>query len=95
MLKLSLNDEIKVKLTEHGKEIYYHRHDQLINDGFTNFKRTYPREDANGYTKFILWDFMRIYGRWINWDSDPVIEDNALWLKRDCFTSIGKLSPLL
>lgn len=31
--KLNMNDYIRVKLTDHGKDIYYHRFDDAIRRG--------------------------------------------------------------
>ena len=62
-MRLNLNDGIKVKLTEHGKDIYYHQYDQ-INTAFGRevCKPGYPKVDEDGYTTFQLWCFMELYG---------------------------------
>ena len=62
-MRLNLNDEIKVRLTEHGKDIYYHKYDRL-NTAFGRqvCKPSYPKVDEDGYTTFQLWCFMELYG---------------------------------
>ena len=70
---LNLNDTIKVKLTDHGKDIYYHRFDNLIETG-VKFTPKMPKVDADGYTKFQLWDFIQLYGQHIDMIKPNVIE---------------------
>jgi predicted nucleic-acid-binding Zn-ribbon protein len=74
-MRLNLNDEIKVKLTEHGKDIYYHQYDRL-NTAFGReiCKPKYPEVDENGYTTFQLWCFMELYGVNIGMTLPNVIE---------------------
>ena len=74
-MRLNLNDEIKVKLTEHGKDIYYHQYDRL-NTAFGReiCKPKYPKVDENGYTTFQLWCFMELYGVHMGMTLPNVIE---------------------
>ena len=65
--KINLNEWVKVKLTDYGKEIYYHK-DDVLNEwlkrqGKKPFEPHFPKEDEEGYTKFQLWHFMEIYGK--------------------------------
>jgi hypothetical protein len=54
---VNLNEYIKVKLTDKGKEIYRnHYHD--IDDEYVPTLDT----DEEGYCKFQLWEFMHIFG---------------------------------
>ena len=77
-IKINLNDMVKFKLTDHGKDIYYHQFDEL-----NEFVRTYggipiiptmPKVDEEGYTKLQLWQFMEIYGPHIGMAKPNVIE---------------------
>ena len=74
-MKINLNEYIKVKLTDLGKDIYYHRFDTL-NDyyGREVLKPRFPKEDENGYTKFQLWEFISLYGQYIGMGTPNVIE---------------------
>ena len=74
-MRLNLNDEIKVKLTEHGKDIYYHQYDR-INAFFGRelCKPSYPKVDEDGYTTFQLWYFMELYGVHMGMTLPNVIE---------------------
>ena len=60
----NINDEIKVKLTAHGKEILNKDAAKTLNalrginlPGYAPY-----RVDKDGYIEFQLWDFMRIFG---------------------------------
>ena len=70
---LNFNDIIKVKLTDHGKDIYYHRFDNLIETG-VNLTPKMPEVDTDGYTKFQLWEFIQLYGQYIGMALPNVIE---------------------
>lgn len=74
-MRLNLNDNIKVKLTEHGKDIYYHQYDRtnkLL--GREVCKPSYPIIDEDGYTTFQLWCFMELYGVHMGMTLPNVIE---------------------
>lgn len=73
-MKINLNEYIKVKLTDLGKDIYYHRYDNLNNYyGREVLKPSFPEEDENGYTKFHLWEFIELYGEHIGMAKRQVI----------------------
>ena len=62
-IRINLNEPIKVKLTDWGKEIYYHQYDRTNQiAGREICKPKFPKEDENGYTVFQLWCFMELYG---------------------------------
>ena len=72
--KINLNDWIKVKLTDHGKDIFYHRYDD-INQSYGKIicKPDYPKVDKDGYTRFQLWQFMQLYGSHMKLTCENVI----------------------
>lgn len=72
---INLNDYIKVKLNDRGKDIYYHQFDDIINK-YPNckIKPHIPRVDENGYTTFQIWDFINIYGEYIGMGCPDVLE---------------------
>ena len=74
-ITINLNDKIKVKLTDLGKDIYYHRFDDL-NKRYRRViaKPSYPEVDEDGYTTFQLWCFMELYGEHIGMAKPNVIE---------------------
>lgn len=75
-IRINLNDNIKVKLTDLGKGIYYHRWDYILDccKGERPLKPKYPKVDEDGYTKFQLWDFISLYGRYIGMGLPNVID---------------------
>lgn len=74
-VKINLNEVVKVKLTDLGKEIYYHQFDELNRRcGKTVCKPSFPKEDTEGYTEFQLWNFVEIYGEHIGMAKPNVIE---------------------
>lgn len=74
-MKLNLNDNIKVKLTDLGKDIYYHQYDNLnAAYGVEICKPKYPKVDEDGYTTFQLWTFIELYGSHIGMGLPNVIE---------------------
>ncbi len=74
-MKINLNESVKVKLTDLGKEIFYHQYDKINKAvGREVCKPRYPTEDENGYTKFQLWCFIQLYGEYIGIALPNVIE---------------------
>ena len=72
---INLNEPIKVKLTDWGKRIYYHRYDRINRmAGREICKARFPREDENGYTEFQLWCFIELYGEHMGMTLPNVIE---------------------
>lgn len=75
LIRINLNEPIKVKLTDWGKEIYYHQYDRTNQiTGREICKPMFPREDENGYTEFQLWCFIELYGMHMGMTLPNVIE---------------------
>jgi hypothetical protein len=78
MWGVNLNQTIKVKLNDLGKEIYYHRFDevneQIKSHGGKPITPTMPKVDAEGYTQFQMWQFMNMYGKYMEMCGEPVLE---------------------
>ena len=82
-IRINLNEPIKVKLTDWGKEIYYHQYDrtnQIV--GRKVCKPMFPKEDENGYTEFQLWYFIELYGEHMGITLPNVIEPLEIIYKR-------------
>jgi len=74
-IRINLNEPIKVKLTDWGKEIYYHQYDwtnRIV--GREICKPKFPKEDENGYTEFQLWCFIELYGEHMGMIKPNVID---------------------
>lgn len=65
-ITINLNDIVKVKLTDVGKDIYYHQNDELNEEirqhGGRTVEARMPKVDEDGYTSFQLHDLMTLYG---------------------------------
>ena len=77
-VKINLNETVKFKLTDYGKDIYYHRFDKLneriVKAGGRPIEPTMPEVDEEGYTKMQLWHFMNIYGKYMKMGCNNVVE---------------------
>lgn len=84
MKKLNLNHFVKVKFTDHGKDIYYHQYDWLIEvmkaKGVKPITPSYPPVDENGYSTMQLWCFIELYGPHIGMAKPNVIEDLYIYI---------------
>lgn len=75
-LVINFNDKIKVKLTDLGKDIFYHQYDWILEQNPKTrayIKPHYPKVDEEGYTTFLLWEFMQLYGKHIGMAAPNVI----------------------
>lgn len=77
-VKINLNEPIKFKLTDYGKDIYYHRFDEfnefIKQHGGKPIEPTMPKVDEEGYTEMQLWCFMNIYGKHMEMGCNNVVE---------------------
>lgn len=77
MKKLNLNSLVRVKLTDYGEYIYFHRFDErnkfIEKNGGTPLAPSYPEKDDNGLTEFPLWKFIELYGPYIHMGAKNVI----------------------
>ena len=81
MRKLNINELIKVKLTDLGKDVYYHQYD-VVNRyyGKEIIKPHYPEVDENGFTEFQLHEFMNLYGPLAINGGPQFIKDNNIYI---------------
>ena len=74
MIRINLNECVKVKLTDLGRDIYYHRFGRTnVFAGREVCKPSYPIVDKDGYTSFQLWHFINIFGGYIGLAKPNVI----------------------
>ena len=87
MKQLNLNSIVKVKLTDRGKDIYYHQYDDInklyIERGLTPLTPRMPKVDSEGYTKFQLWHFMNVFGEYMCLGLPEVIKPLNLYIEDD------------
>ena len=74
----NINDCVKVKLTEKGKRIYYHQHDELNNEilkyGGSLISPIELKYDDEGYVKFQMWHLMEVFGKHLRLGCDTPFE---------------------
>lgn len=92
MKKLNLNDSVKVKLTPLGAEIYFHQFDELNKvlsaKGAKLVTPHMTKIDEDGYTSFQLWDFIHLYGEYINIGNQNVITDMNFYIPDNNLTEV-------
>jgi len=72
--KINLNQKIMVKLTAHGKELYYLYFQKIR---FPIVKKQKP--NVVGYMSFQLWEFMSIFGGSMYNGAQDIIERNIIY----------------
>ena len=85
MKKFNLNEFIKFRLNDRGKDIFYHQYDELNkwleSNGAKPLERLFPAVDEDGYTEFQLWHFMNIYGPHMANGAPAFWEDANIYIK--------------
>lgn len=90
MKKLNLNSTIGFRLNDRGKDIYYHKYDELneyiVSRGGEPLERRYPDVDENGISWFQLWQFMDIFGNHM-WLGKPEFwKELSIYIKEEDLT---------
>lgn len=67
-MKMHLNDGVKVRLTQQGKEYLKNQHDKLYANLPVHKKPAFklPTEDAEGYCEFQLWILLKDFSAYFN-----------------------------
>lgn len=76
-IRINLNEVVKFKLTDLGKDVFYHQYDEvnewIRNRGGRPLEPTMPKVDADGYTEMQLWNFMEVFGSYFGMAKPSVI----------------------
>lgn len=64
-MKFNINNYVKVKLNERGKEILKKEWDSRPNIFRSQFEFELPEEDEDGYSKWQLWNLMTTFGEYM------------------------------
>ena len=75
--KFNINDTVKVKLTEKGKQIHREEWGRVFGNN-SNFTYAPPREDENGYSSWQMWELMRWFGNHCRTGFDNPFETDIL-----------------
>lgn len=78
--EFNINDFIKVKLTEHGRNMHIQNYKKYLGENYN--KNFYvPKKDRQGLTKYQLWEFMNIFGEHMFNGAEQVIENNLIYFE--------------
>ena len=78
-IAVNLNDYIKVKLNDKGKDLYDGRHDHFTKALLEKLDIKKLEVDEEGYSRFQLHEFMEIFGgQFISHTNIPVLDMNVL-----------------
>ena len=90
MKKLNLNSTIGFRLNDRGKDIYYHKYDELneyiVSRGGEPLERRYPDVDENGISWFQLWQFMNIFRNHIGLGKLEFWKELSIYIKEEDLT---------
>ena len=90
MKKLNLNSTIGFRLNDRGKDIYYHKYDELnkyiVSQGGEPLERRYPDVDENGVSWFQLWQFMDIFGNHTGLGKPEFWKELNIYIKEEDLT---------
>ena len=76
-IRCNLNDSIRVRLTDYGKSVYAAKIDAInAYYGRKVIKDNQPSIDAEGYSRFQLWDFMNIFGEVLYMGNTEIVIEN-------------------
>ena len=90
MKKLNLNSTIGFRLNDRGKDIYYHKYDELneyiVSQGGEPLERRYPDVDENGMSWFQLWQFVDIFGNHTGLGKPEFWKELSIYIKEEDLT---------
>jgi len=87
--KFNINDTVKVKLTDYGKECLRKDYDDFLERGrrlvedkeYVPFEFRLPEEDKEGYSEWQLWVLMEKFGRHTGWGFADLPFETTILLK--------------
>ena len=94
-IRINLNEPVKFKLTDKGKDIYYHQYDEFNNHMRSRganrslITPSFPKEDSEGYTEMQLWQFMNLYGSYMEMGFDNVIKPLEIIYQEELHVLLG------
>ena len=95
MKKFNVNELVKVKLTDVGKDIFYHQFDELnVMCKEVVIEPRYPKVDADGFTEFQLWDLMNTYGPHLKVGCNVPFEDCAIYFEEGEDNTFSRINDI-
>lgn len=79
--EFNINSYVKVKLTDHGRDVLRKDHDTFWETHRPGYEMPYtpPEEDEQGYSRWQLWDLMHRLGQHIAFGRNLVFETNIFF----------------
>ena len=77
-VEFNINYYVKVKLTETGKKHLFEDWHKLMKDYPVAIQYRPPKVDADGYTRFQLWDLMSRLGEYTSMGLKQAFETNII-----------------
>ena len=93
-VKINLNELVWFKLTDHGKDLYYHQNDRFIElnpRAAEILKPRMPAVDSDGYSQMALWQFMELYGPHMHMGSQDILKPLEIVYRRSARVMDWKL----
>ena len=77
---VNVNDTVKVKLTPYGH--YAHQKEfESLRSTCPSLSYIHPKVDADGYSRFQIWELMNCFGPYMVVGSKPLFENNNILLE--------------
>lgn len=74
VVDFNINGYMLVKLTDRGRAIHKHRHEELMEGLGKGFNYRPPEEDAEGWSKWQAWSLFQTFGPYMSLGMDPPFE---------------------
>ncbi len=74
MTTFNINNKVRVKLTDYGREVLMSDHELFWKNAGRTMEYHPPKEDENGWSTWQLWSLMSYLGKHISLGGSNVIE---------------------
>jgi hypothetical protein len=61
-IEFNFNDYVRVKLTQHGREVHRQNHDNLFKDNPSVCEYRPPVDNPEGWSRWQIWELMQQFG---------------------------------
>jgi hypothetical protein len=76
-IEINLNDAVKVRLTEYGKECLSADNERM-REQYPNWTNLPVKYDSNGWSEWNLWTLFKIFGSCIDMSNDIPFDNNII-----------------
>lgn len=82
MLKININDKVRVRLTEYGRQCLAENYAKLSMDSGAPLSMPNKKPDADGWTEWQLWHLMQEFGQHIAMGLPVPFEANEMQIQQ-------------